>query len=133
VKDITLIMESKKRVCSNCGEAGHNKRSCPEIPIEDTFKPIEDTFKPIEDTFKPLDGGEEVVEERIELSKKRELLISDLLDRQSYDIPIDIFKLWLPKKTCCRQNEVKHILNMGLNKDSVILYLELAELVEELY
>jgi hypothetical protein len=126
VKDITLIMESKKRVCSNCGEAGHNKRSCPEIPIEDTFKPIEDTFK-------PLDGDEEVVEERIELSKKRELLISDLLDRQSYDIPIDIFKLWLPKRTCCRQNEVKHILNMGLNKDSVILYLELAELVEELY
>ena len=119
-------MESKKRVCSNCGEAGHNKRSCPEIPIEDTFKPIEDTFK-------PLDGDEEVVEERIELSKKRELLISDLLDRQSYDIPIDIFKLWLPKKTCCRQNEVKHILNMGLNKDSVILYLELAELVEDLY
>jgi hypothetical protein len=126
VKDITLIMESKKRVCSNCGEAGHNKRSCPEIPIEDTFKPIEDTFK-------PLDGDEEVVEERIKLSKKRELLISDLLDRQSYDIPIDIFKLWLPKRTCCRQNEVKHILNMGLNKDSVILYLELAELVEELY
>ena len=109
-------MESKKRVCSNCGEAGHNKRSCPEIPIEDTFDP-----------------GLEFIEERIELSKKRELLISDLLDRQSYDIPIDIFKLWLPKRTCCRQNEVKHILNMGLNKDSVILYLELAELVEDLY
>lgn len=111
-------MESKKRVCSICGEAGHNKRSCPKIPIEDTFNPH---------------AEEEVIEERIELSKKRELLISDLLDRQSYDIPIDIFKLWLPKRTCCRQNEVKHILNMGLNKDSVILYLELAELVEELY
>ena len=109
-------MEYKKRVCSICGETGHNKRSCPKIPIKDTFDP-----------------EEEVIEERIELSKKRELLISDLLDRQSYDIPIDIFKIWLPKKTCCRQNEVKHILNMGLNKDSVILYLELAELVEELY
>ena len=115
-------MESKKRVCSICGEAGHNKRSCPKIPIEDTFDPL--GGQPVE---------EEVIEERIELSKKRELLISDLLDRQSYDIPIDIFKLWLPKRTCCRQNEVKHILNMGLNKDSVILYLELAELVEELY
>ena len=46
---------------------------------------------------------------------------------------MDIFKLWLPKRTCCKQNEVKHILNMGLNKDSVILYLELAELVDELY
>jgi hypothetical protein len=115
-------MESKKRVCSICGEAGHNKRSCPKIPIEDTFDPL--NLQPVE---------EEVIEERIELSKKRELLISDLLDRQSYDIPIDIFKLWLPKRTCCRQNEVKHILNMGLNKDSVILYLELAELVEELY
>ena len=115
-------MESKKRVCSICGEAGHNKRSCPKIPIEDTFDPL--NRLPVE---------EEVIEERIELSKKRELLISDLLDRQSYDIPIDIFKLWLPKRTCCKQNEVKHILNMGLNKDSVILYLELAELVEELY
>jgi hypothetical protein len=111
-------MESKKRVCSICGETGHNKRSCPKIPIEDTFNPL---------------GGDEVIEERIELSKKRELLISDLLDRQSYDIPIDIFKLWLPKRTCCKQNEVKHILNMGLNKNSVILYLDLAELVEELY
>ena len=109
-------MESKKRVCSICGETGHNKRSCPKIPIEDTFDP-----------------EQEVIEERIELSKKREFLISDLLDRQSYDIPIDIFKLWLSKRNCCRQNEVKHILNMGLNKDSVILYLELAELVEELY
>ena len=115
-------MESKKRVCSICGETGHNKRSCPKIPIEDTFDPLDG--QPVE---------EEVIEERIELSKKRELLISDLLDRQSYDIPIDIFKLWLPKRTCCRQNEVKHILNMGLNKDSVILYLELAELVDELY
>ena len=115
-------MESKKRVCSICGEAGHNKRSCPKIPIEDTFDPL--NLQPVE---------EEVIEERIELSKKRELLISDLLDRQSYDIPIDIFKLWLPKRTCCKQNEVKHILNMGLNKDSVVLYLELAELVEELY
>ena len=115
-------MESKKRVCSICGETGHNKRSCPKVPIEDTFDPLDG--QPVE---------EEVIEERIELSKKRELLISDLLDRQSYDIPIDIFKLWLPKRTCCKQNEVKHILNMGLNKDSVILYLELAELVEELY
>lgn len=115
-------MESKKRVCSICGEAGHNKRSCPKIPIEDTFDPL--GGQPVE---------EEVIEERIELSKKRELLISDLLDRQSYDIPMDIFKLWLPKRTCCRQNEVKHILNMGLNKDSVILYLELVELVDELY
>lgn len=115
-------MESKKRVCSICGEAGHNKRSCHKIPIEDTFDPLDG--QPVE---------EEVIEERIELSKKRELLISDLLDRQSYDIPIDIFKLWLSKRNCCRQNEVKHILNMGLNKDSVILYLELAELVEELY
>lgn len=111
-------MESKKRVCSICGESGHNKRSCPKIPIEDTFVP-----QPEED----------IIEERIELSKKRELLISDLLDRQSYDIPADIFKLWLPNRTCCRQNEVKHILNMGLTKESVVLYLDLAELVEELY
>ena len=111
-------MESKKIVCSICGESGHNKRSCPKIPIEDTFVP-----QPEED----------IIEERIELSKKRELLISDLLDRQSYDIPADIFKLWLPNRTCCRQNEVKHILNMGLTKESVVLYLDLAELVEELY
>lgn len=116
-----LTMDSKKRVCSICGEAGHNKRSCPKIPIDDTVDEIH------------LDYPGEVIEERIELSKKRELLISDLLDRQSYDIPVDIFKLWVPKRTCCRQNEVKHILNMGLTKESVKLYLELAELVEDLY
>ena len=75
-------MESKKRVCSICGEAGHNKRSCPKIPIEDTFDPQGRHLE------------EEVIEEIIDLSKNRELLISDLLDRQSYGIPIEIFKLW---------------------------------------
>ena len=44
---IINIMESKKRVCSICSEAGHNKRSCPKIPIEDTFEPL--NRQPIEE------------------------------------------------------------------------------------
>ena len=39
-------MESKKEVCSICGETGHNKRSCPKIPIEDTFDPL--NLQPVE-------------------------------------------------------------------------------------
>ena len=72
-------MESKKesikkiRTCSHCGEKGHNKRSCPKKPIEDTEKI----------------RNKDTIEESILISDKRESLITDLLDRQSYDIPID--------------------------------------------
>jgi hypothetical protein len=110
-------METKKCTCSVCGLAGHNKRSCPHIPIEDT---IDDTT-------------DDIIEERLNLSKKKVTLIGDLLDRQSYDIPVDVFKIWLPKRQCCKQNEVKHILNMGFNKDSVNLYLDLIDMIDQLY
>ena len=105
-------MEKQKNTCSVCGLSGHNKRSCPCIPIEDTT---------------------DIIEERLDLSKKKMCLINDLLDRQSYDIPIDIFKIWLPKRHNCKQNEVKHVLNMGFNNDSVTLYLDLIDMIDDLY
>lgn len=99
----------KKTTCSLCGETGHNKRSCPKKPIED------------------IAINDDLIEERIEISDTREILIDDLLDKQSYDISNDIFKLWYPKKYLCKQKEIRYLMNRGLNKDSIQLYLEMLE------
>ena len=99
----------KKTTCSLCGEIGHNKRSCPKKPIED------------------ISIKDDMIEERIDVSDTREILIDDLLDKQSYDIPNDIFKVWYPKKYLCKQKEIRYLMNRGLNKDSIQLYLEMLE------
>lgn len=110
-------MESKKesikkiRTCSHCGEKGHNKRSCPKKPIEDTEKI----------------RNKDTIEESILISDKRESLITDLLDRQSYDIPIDIFTIWYPQKTTCKQSEIRYLLDRGINRDSIRLYLDIVK------
>ena len=111
-------METSKKIkkCSYCGETGHNKRSCPQKPIEDTEK---------------IKKRSHTIEE-ITISDSREQLISDLLDRQSYDIPIDIFTLWYPQKTTCKQKEIRYTLDRGLNKDSIRLYLDLVKDLDEI-
>jgi hypothetical protein len=102
----------KKTTCSLCGETGHNKRSCPKKPIED------------------ITINDDIIEERIDISDisdTREILIDDLLDKQSYDIPYDIFKAWYPKKYLCKQKEIRYLIDRKLNKDSIQLYLEMLE------
>ena len=115
-KTFVSLMEgssnSKKiKTCSYCGEKGHNKRSCPQRPIEDTEK---------------INKRSHSIEE-ITISDSREQLISDLLDRQSYDIPIDIFTIWYPQKTTCKQAEIRYLLDKGINKDSIRLYLDIVK------
>ncbi len=90
-------MNSSKRICSLCGDIGHNKRSCPKKPIEDT----------------------DIIEENIIIYPKKYLLIKDLNERQAYDIPTDIFKIWIINKNLCKQSEIRYMLDNGLNKDSV--------------
>jgi len=107
----------KKTTCSICGDTGHNKRSCPKKPIEDISQ---------------RDDTECVTEERVIISLPKEKLIDDLLDRQAYDIPIDIFTLWIRQRQC-QQKEIRYVLDRGLNKNSVRLYLNLLEDIDELY
>ena len=54
----------KKTTCSLCGETGHNKRSCPKKPIED------------------IAINDDMIEERIDISNTREILIDDLINNR---------------------------------------------------
>ena len=119
--DMNKIDMNKKK-CSLCGETDHNKRTCPQKPIEDTFI------------------REDYIEEAIDVSPKKEVFINDLLDRESYDIPCDLFKHWLNNRNTslnnrkpCQLKEVRYVLDKGLNKESVKLYLELVSDIEDLY
>jgi len=104
-------MEGKKSMkCSLCGEGDHNKRTCPQKTIEDTF--IREC---------------NYIEESIEINPKKELFIQDLLDRDAYDIEADIFEVWLHNNRPCKLKEVRYTMDKGLNKDSVILYLRIVK------
>lgn len=107
----------KPKKCSHCGQKGHNKRSCPNKIIEDT------------ELIKPSD----TIEEDILISDKKEQLISDLLDRQAYDIPIDIFTVWYPQKNTCKQSEIRYLLDRGINKDSMRLYLNIVKDLDDIF
>jgi hypothetical protein len=107
-------MEGKHH-CSICGGYNHNKRTCPNKPIDDISK-RQDTFI-----------HEEIIYE------KKEQFITDLLEKESYDIPDDIFIHWLQGKKPTRLAEIQYIMNRGLNKDSIKLYLTMVPSIEELY
>jgi len=111
-------MESKKLItCSLCGENDHNKRTCPQRPIEDTFIREDNTY----------------VTEEIILDPKKELLIKDLLDRESYDIDNDLFRCWIQVKRPIQLKELKYVMDIGLSRDSIKLYLELANDIDSYY
>ena len=58
---------------------------------------------------------------------------SDLLDRQSYDIPVDVFTSWYPNKRYCKMKEIRYILDKGLNKESIDLYLRMLPDLDDLF
>ena len=116
-------MESKKLIkCSLCGEIDHNKRTCPLKPIEDTT--IRGYNRP---------KGENYIEEEIEISSKKEYLILDLLDKESYDINTDLFKHWLQFRRPIQLKELRYVMDKGLSKDSIKLYIELANDIDSYY
>ncbi len=108
-------MEGKHH-CSICGENSHNKRTCPKKPISDI------SLK-----------RESFINEEITISKKKERFISDLLDKEAYDIPDDIFLHWIHIKRPIKLAEIQYVMNCGLNKDSIKLYLNVVESIDELY
>jgi len=109
-------MEGKQvKACSLCGETNHNKRTCPQKPIEDTSV------------------RENYIEEEITISPKKDIFINDLLDRESYDIPSGIFETWLHTYRPCPLREVRYVIDKGLSKDSILLYLKLSKDIDIYY
>jgi len=109
-------MEDKKiKKCSLCDEAGHNIRTCPTKPIDDTF--IRDDY----------------VHEEVVINSKKELLMQDLLNRDAYDISTDLFRNWLQLRRPIQLKELRYVIDRGLSNDSIKLYIELVNDIDELY
>jgi len=116
-------MESKKAIrCSLCGAMDHNKRTCPQKHIEDTFARGDNRLKQCD-----------YIEEEIEINSKKESFIRDLLDKESYDITNDLFKNWLQSRRPIQLKELRYVMDKGLSKDSIKLYLELANEIDSYY
>ena len=111
------MMEGKQiKACSLCGETDHNKRTCPQKPIDDIFV-RKDTY----------------ITEEIDINPKKEYLIRDLVDREAYDINEDLFRNWLILKRPIQLKEVRYVIDKGLNKGSILLYLKLAKDIDNYY
>ena len=106
--------QSMIRKCRICGESGHNKKTCPNKPVEDTFV-------------------REIIEETIEISDKKEKFIHDLLDRDAYTIDDNLFIQWLQLHKPVPLKEIRYLLDKGLQKPSVILYLNMVNDIDEFY
>jgi len=108
-------MEGKKvKSCSICGETTHNRRTCPQKPIDDIFV-------------------RENEQEVIDISDNKKALIRHLLERESYEIEPDIFEIWLHNNRPCPLKEVRYVMDKGLNKDSIMLYLRIAGSIDSYY
>ena len=109
-------MEDKKiKKCSLCDVVGHNIRTCPLKPIDDTF--VRDDY----------------IHEEVVINPKKEIFIKDLLDRDAYDISKDLFRYWLKLGRPIQLKELKYVMDRGLSNDSIKLYIELANDIDELY
>ena len=118
-------MEYKqKRImrCSICQSTEHNKTTCPQRVINDTFIREEQDY--IEQDY---------IEETIEISDNKEALIKHLLEREAYEIETDIFEVWLHNDRPCPLKEVKYVIDKKLNKDSIMLYLRIVGDLETYY
>tara|TARA_Y100000768_G_scaffold305175_1_gene239081 strand:+ start:1617 stop:1970 length:354 start_codon:yes stop_codon:yes gene_type:complete len=103
--------------CGICQSTEHNRRTCPQRIINDTFVREE----------------QEYIEETIEISDNKEALIRHLLERESYEIEPDIFEVWLHNNRPCPLKEVKYVIDKGLNKDSIMLYLRIVGALDSYY
>ena len=129
-------MNTKIRKCGLCNEPGHNKSTCPHREIDDTFvraKPEVAHRPEVRDTQPEVRDKQEVIEETIEISDKRERLIHDLLECESYDIDSGLFMVWLQLKKPITLKEMRYTIDKGLRKPSVILYMKIVEAIDDYY
>ena len=114
-------MEQSSRItrCSICQSTEHNKRTCPQNPIEDTF------------VREPEEEPEEYV--TVDISPKKDRLIKDLQDKESYTLDNELFMNWLQLKKPVPLKELRYTLDQGLQKPSVILYMTLIKDIDEYY
>jgi len=103
--------------CSICGEIGHNKKTCPKKPIEDTRSV----------------PNEEYIEEIVNIEPKRDLLIKDLLNREAYDIHPQLFIMWMKSKRPISLKELRYLYDKGLSRDSLQIYLDIINDIDEYY
>ena len=92
------------------------------------FYNIPDLAKIIRDT-----NNEEFIEESIMIDLKRKTLIKHLLDREAYEIDVNIFEVWLHNNRPCPLKEVKYAMERGLSDDSVMLYLRIVNDIDVYY
>tara|TARA_B110000503_G_C6981338_1_gene343359 strand:- start:215 stop:616 length:402 start_codon:yes stop_codon:yes gene_type:complete len=130
------IKPTHTKTCSLCGEQGHNKRSCPQKPIEDTF--VRDSVDDVYDVD-DVDDVDDVndkyieVEETVSTSIKEDSLISHLFECQGYGIDTDIFEIWLRTGKPCPLKNIKYTMDEGLRKYYIIAYLRILTDIDNYY
>jgi len=111
------------KACSICKSTEHNKRTCPQR--------IKDTSFRVNNGANGANG--EYTEESIMIDPKREVLIKHLLDREAYEIESDTFEVWLHNNRPCHLGEVKHVMDRGLSRESIMMYLRIAGDIDTYY
>jgi hypothetical protein len=114
MESIKINKMDKMYTCSLCGQQGHNKRSCPQKPIDDTFVRDNTDVREINEYIE--------VEESILTSHKEDILIALLVEGQGYGIKPDIFEAWLLSGRPCPLKNVKYTTDQGIKKDYMMVY-----------
>jgi hypothetical protein len=110
----TMNKLRKNKSCSICGQQGHNKRSCPQKPIDDTFvRGSSEQSEYIE------------IEESVSTTSNEDILIALLVEGQEYGIDPDIFVTWYTMGRPCPLKNIKHTMNQGISKYYMTVYLKL--------
>ena len=131
--------------CSICGKTDHNKRTCPQRPIEDiramndktmNDKTMDDKTmddKTMDDKTMDDKATEEYITEKVVISDKKELFMKDLEERESYEIHPQLFTMWLMSKRPIQLKELRYVYDKGFSRDSLQLYLDLVNMIEDYY
>lgn len=121
--------------CSICGKTDHNKRTCPQRPIEDIRAMNEKTIndKTMDDKSMDDKATEEYITEKVVISDKKELFMKDLEERESYEIHPQLFTMWLMSKRPIQLKELRYVYDKGFSRDSLQLYLDLVNMIEDYY